>query len=189
MSVALAGDHVETLQRIPMSYEEYQALPEHPRAEWVDGIVVFMSPLGARPEHQQAARRLANLIEDALAGLEVIESVGIALPRNRERLPDVAAFGAPVRTELPVVETPILVAEVLSPSTRREDLIRKGPEYAEAGIAQYWVVDLDARTIEVQENVDGRWELLATIDDGNPTADVQVGEHGTVTVDLAAVLR
>lgn len=180
---------METLQRIPMSYEEYQALPEHPRAEWVDGVVVFMSPLGARPAHQRAARRLAELIEDALPELDVIESVGIALPRNRERLPDVVAFAEVPRTELPIVETPILVAEVLSRSTRREDLLRKAPEYGEAGISQYWVVDIDARTIEVQANVAGRWELLVVVDDANPSADVVVGEHGIVTVDLVAVLR
>ncbi len=188
MSVALVGDPVETLLRVPMSYEEYQALPEHPRAEWVDGIVV-MSPAGPRPAHQHAARRLANLLDDALPDLEVIEGVSVALPRNRERLPDVAVFGEGRRTELPIVETPVLVVEVLSASTRREDLLRKGPEYAEAGISQYWVVDLDARTIEVQRNVDGRWQLLVVVDDAGPVAGVPVGKHGTVTIDLGAVLR
>lgn len=187
MSVARAGEVVEALQRIPMSYADYQALPEHPRAEWVDGVVV-MSPWGPRPEHQRVSRRLANVLEDAL-GLDVLESISIALPRNRERLPDVVAFAEPPHTELPVVETPVLVIEVLSPSTRSEDLLRKAPEYAEAGIGQYWVVDTDDRTIEVLENVDGRWELVVVIDQRHPTAEVPVRDHGTVRVDLETVLR
>ena len=77
---------------------------------------------------------------------------------------DVVVFEAMPRTELPIVETPIVVVEVLSPSTQSEDLLRKGPEYAEAGIAQYWFVDVDARAIEVHENVEGRWESVAVID-------------------------
>ncbi len=51
------------------------------------------------------------------------------------------------------------------------------------------MVDVDARRVEVQENVEGRWELLVTVDGARPTATVQVGDHGTVRLDLAAVLR
>ncbi len=188
MSAEPVGELVETLLRIPMSYEDYQALPEHPRAEWVDGVVV-MSPTGARWSHQVASRRLANLLEEALPGCRVGEAASITLPRNRERLPDVIVFDAEPPDEIPIRKTPILVAEVLSPSTRREDLLRKGPEYAEAGISQYWVVDVDARTIEVQENVEGRWALVATIDHASPVVDVRVGGHGVATVNLAAILR
>ncbi len=187
MSVAPVGDHVETLLRIPMSYEDYRALPDHTRAEWVDGVAV-MSPTGPRRRHQRAARRLANLLEEALPGCCVDEAFSVALPRNRERLPDVVVFDVEPVDEVPIRQTPVLVAEVLSPSTQGEDLLRKAPEYAEAGIGQYWVVDIDARIIEVQANVDGRWELLATVDGASPTADVPVGDHGVVHVELPAIL-
>ncbi|WP_158296668.1 Uma2 family endonuclease [Nocardioides albidus] len=179
---------MESLLRIPMSYEDYQALPEHPRAEWVDGLVV-MSPAGPRRSHQRAARRVANLLELALPGCCVDEAVSIALPRNRERLPDVAVFDHEPPDDVPIRQTPVLVVEVLSPSTASEDLLRKGPEYAEAGIGQFWVVNIDARTVEVQANVDGWWESLVVIDAAHPAADVQVGDHGVVSVDLAAVLH
>ncbi|WGX95556.1 Uma2 family endonuclease [Nocardioides sp. L-11A] len=186
MSVAIAGDHVETLLRVPMSYEEYLRLPSHPRHEWVDGLVV-MAPAPSGP-HQQAARRLANLLEESLSACYVTEAAGVRLPRDRERIPDVLVF-ATEPASWPAERAPVAVVEVLSPSTRGEDLLRKAPEYAEAGIAQYWVVDIDARIIEVQVNVEGRWELLATVDGAHPTADVPVGDHGTVPLDLAAVLR
>jgi len=55
------------------------------------------------------------------------------------RVPDVLVFRERVDDTL-VTETPLLVVEVLSPSTRSEDTIRKAPEYAGAG--QFWVVDL-----------------------------------------------
>lgn len=190
MSVARAGEVVEALQRTPMSYEDYQTLPEHPRAEWVDGIVV-MSPQTPSYAHQQASRRLANLLEVALPSLAAVLAIDIRLPRNRERIPDVVVVrDEPTSLPIDAVDhPPVLVVEVLSPSTRSEDLLRKAPEYAEAGIGQYWVVDTDDRTIEVLENVDGRWELVVVIDQRHPTAEVPVGDHGTVRVDLETVLR
>jgi Uma2 family endonuclease len=87
-----------------------------------------------------------------------------------------------------VEDTPILVLEVLSPSTRAEDLLRKGPEYAGAGVGQFWVVDPDARSIEVFDNVDGSWEPLLRLDDQQPTGEVAVGDHGVVPLDLVAIL-
>lgn len=44
---------------------------------------------------------------------------------------------------------PILVVEVISPSSRRRDYGRKRALYLEKGIAEYWIVDGDAQTIMV----------------------------------------
>lgn len=182
------------LQYIPMSYEEYLALPEQPRTEWVDGVVVMMAATPV-PPHQRAARRLANRLELDLPQLWVECGLTVVLPRNRERVPDIVALAhrpGPDPSELTrgwqIQLCPVLVAEVLSPSTRREDLIRKSVEYAERGISQYWVVDPEARTIEVLANGEGIWDVLAVIDNERPSAEVGVGEWGTVTVELAGIL-
>jgi Uma2 family endonuclease len=44
---------------------------------------------------------------------------------------------------------PILVVEVLSPSSRRRDFGPKRELYLDTGIAEYWIVDLTARCIHV----------------------------------------
>ena len=44
---------------------------------------------------------------------------------------------------------PILVVEVVSPSTRRRDFGQKREVYVENGIPEYWIVDGVARTITV----------------------------------------
>lgn len=44
---------------------------------------------------------------------------------------------------------PILVVEVLSDSTRRRDLRQKRDFYLDAGVAEYWVLDPEARTAHV----------------------------------------
>lgn len=43
--------------------------------------------------------------------------------------------------------TPILVVEILSPSTRRRDQLQKRSFYMDAGVAEYWTIDEERRTI------------------------------------------
>jgi len=43
----------------------------------------------------------------------------------------------------------LLVAEVLSPSTARADRFVKRRRYQEAGVPVYWIIDADARQVEV----------------------------------------
>lgn len=43
--------------------------------------------------------------------------------------------------------TPILVVEIFSPSTRRRDQVQKRSLYMDAGVAEYWMVDEERRTI------------------------------------------
>ena len=47
------------------------------------------------------------------------------------------------------MRTLLLAVEVLSPSSKRADRFTKRRVYQEAGVATYWVVDLEARAIEV----------------------------------------
>ncbi len=44
---------------------------------------------------------------------------------------------------------PFLVVEVLSPFTKRRDLVPKRSLYLDAGVAEYWIVDPDRRVIRV----------------------------------------
>jgi Uma2 family endonuclease len=55
---------------------------------------------------------------------------------------------------------PILVVEVLSPSTALNDRNRKRVRYQQSGVGEYWIVDLDARLIERWRPEDERPEIL-----------------------------
>ncbi len=175
----------ESVRRVPMSWEEYLALPERPRVEWADGVGVMIPQPSV--EHQWVSRQLANVLEQHLPRLFVIEAYNQRLGSGRVRIPDIGGFA--VRpTGVFVDDLPELVVEILSPSTRSEDLLRKAPEYAEAGIGQFWMVDLEARWLEVSGNVEGRWELLASFDARDPTGEVEVPGHGAVVIRLDEVL-
>lgn len=172
-------------QRLRMSYAEWWEMPDHPKAEWVDGEVV-VSP--ATAGHMDASFRLTALLRAALPDLFVILEVGLQLPGNRVRVPDVMALEREPESVL-VEDMPVLVAEVLSPSTRNEDLIRKSQEYLTAGISQFWAVDPEARAIDVLVNDELRiWEPLALLTSQSPNANIEVGSYGTVALDLREIL-
>ena len=56
--------------------------------------------------------------------------------------------------------TPILVVEILSPWSRPRDNEHKRAFYLEAGVAEYWMVDSDERSIRVVRPE--REDVLAT---------------------------
>lgn len=176
----------EPLRRVRMSWEEFLELPEWPRAEWVDGEVVM---LVAPPvfDHGIAQAQLTALLVPLFPQAYVVPEVFLALPRNRVRLPDLMLVA-----ERPadgwVRSAPLLVVEVLSPSTRSEDTIRKSMEYAAGGAEQYWVVDPELRAVDLWRNVAGEWALLARVDDDHPTAEVELAGVA-VPIDLAQILR
>lgn len=129
---------------------------------------------------------LIFVVKAHLRGVRVTSDAGLRMSRSL-RGPDVMVVDHRL-AEKWVTDPPVLVAEVLSRSTRAEDLLRKSREYAEAGVGQYWTVDPDARLIEVSELEDGEWRLLVRVDEALPSAEVRVGEYGVVPLDLADVL-
>ena len=86
-------------------------------------------------------------------------------------------------------ETPLVVVEVLSRSTRTEDLLRKSVEYQRAGVGQYWILDRDAGTLTALIRGDDGWELGLELDAASPRGQIGVGEHGSVALDLEWLLR
>jgi Uma2 family endonuclease len=179
-------DHEERLVRRRMSLEDYLALPEG-RVEWVEGEAIFMNT-SPRARHQRIAFGLAMRIEDA-TGLFCVEAVGFwTRPDRKSRIPDVLATAEPFDGPW-APTTPVLCVEVLSPSTRSEDLVRKSHEYAAAGVEQYWVVDPATSELRVYVNTGDGWDEQAVLDAGRPKATIEIAGHGEVEVDLEWLLN
>jgi Uma2 family endonuclease len=174
-----------SLDRRRMSFEDFNALPEGVRAEYVDGVAIVNPP--SSPPHNEISARLLILLRATLSGLHVGFELGVDLGGRRLRIPDLVVVDR-LEEALWTKQVPKLVVEVLSPSTRTEDMLRKVQDYQVAGIGQYWIVDRDERRLIVMVNNGDGWDFMLELTDESPTGEVAVGEFGTVELDLAALL-
>ena len=136
----------------PLTRADLADLPDDGRRyELIDGTLI-VSPGPALP-HQDAVGNLFLLLRAACpAHLKVVLApFAVALADDTEVQPDllVAPREQFTRTELP--GGPLLAVEVLSPSTRRVDLLLKRDRLQSAEVASYWLVDPDEPSVTVLE--------------------------------------
>jgi len=144
----------DTLTPVYWTADMARRLPEDGnRYEVVYGeLLVTPAP---RPWHQQLVSRihvaLANYLQLHRAGVVLTSPADISWGEDVLVQPDV--FVVPVdqlkQLEWSAVRDLLLVVEVLSPSTPRHDRFTKRRRYQEAGVPLYWIVDGDARQVEV----------------------------------------
>ena len=134
---------LDALDRLPDDGNRYELL---------DGEL-FVTPAPS-PAHESLANELRVLIEPYVRrhGLgKVFVPRAVLRASGSEVEPDLMV--RPVPAVLPKqwdqMPVPLLVAEVLSPTTRRRDLAPKRAFYRRCGVATYWCIDGDARTIRV----------------------------------------
>lgn len=151
--------------RLPTTVDEYFALPEDGSLhdELLEGMYVVSPEPTVR--HQRAAMALGRLLLPAVAerrDLELFSVPGnIVLGSRTVVEPDLFVIPRPSSdVHWRDVELPLLVVEILSPSTAQHDRWTKRRLYQLAGIPQYWIVDLDARLIERWQPEDDRPEIL-----------------------------
>ena len=174
------------------TYADLLALPSHVVGELVDGEL-HVAPRPA-PRHADATAGLIAEIRPKYRGrrggpggwwilvepeshldADVLVPDLAAWRRDRlPTLPDTAFFTLPS----------VWVCEVLSPSTRRLDRLKKLPIYARAGVRHCWLVDPEQRTLEVLRLEAGRWVILASHAD---STIVQAEPFDAEAIDLSAL--
>ena len=128
-----------------------EAAPAGVRYEAVGGRAVMMA--APSHAHQVALFRLAMVLQASLPdGLVMVGApvdwVLWQVPTLTVRQPDLVVFTHDQYGRQPLTSPPVLVLEVLSPTTRAVDLVDKRSEYARAGAEHYWVLDVGVPSIE-----------------------------------------
>ena len=120
------------------------------RVELIRGEIVEMSPTG--PRHSAFVDNLNRLLARRLPDDAIVRVQGpVALADDTEPQPDLAVLrvrDVPYKDRDAWPEDALLVIEVAETSLAYDRSIKRRL-YAEAGIAEYWVVDCAAETIEV----------------------------------------
>jgi Uma2 family endonuclease len=157
-----------------LTWDEFLDLPYETRnASLIDGEVVVNSPIA---QHELVVRNLNLLFMHWLQGGpdrgEVCTQQPIKITDHRGYQPDFAWYSADACSDLdePLVldGLPQLVVEVLSPSTRRFDMVRKRADYERIGIGEVWFVELDERKVllcQRTQDADGFVDVERTLDD------------------------
>ena len=137
--------------------EDYYALPDERRVELIDGVIYDMSAPSSI--HQLIGTEIWERLKDYIK-----EKKGTCIP-----------FAAPLDVQLDcddrtmlqpdvmvvcdrskiirrcIYGAPDFIAEILSPSTRKKDIMIKLKKYIEAGVAEYWIVDPDKKKVVVYD--------------------------------------
>jgi len=127
---------------------DYMALPEGFPAELIAGELV-KSPAPTW-SHQRIVGRLhlalCSLVDPDRVALSPID---VFVDDLNVLQPDLAVAPEPVPADAPDIGIPMLVIEVLSPSTARRDREVKSAIYLDAGVREVVLVDPRARAVEI----------------------------------------
>lgn len=170
--------------------DRLHALPDDGnRYEIIDGeLLVTPAPSF---DHQSVVVRLveriaAYLSRNRVGFVRIAPGDVILGPRTLVQpdvfvVPPVAGRRPSSWDEAPV---PILAVEIVSPASARADRVRKRELYRRSGVAEYWIVDPEARVIERWRPDDLRPEILA-----DRIAWAPAGAAEPMTVELTEFWR
>lgn len=175
----------------PPTRADLDALPANMKGEIIEGVLYAMTK--ARSPHQVVSTRLSADLMNPFergrggpGGWWIISEPGIELANTPEIVPDIAGWRKERMLELPrdtsILTVPDWVCEILSPTTRRHNLLIKMPYYAKVGVKHLWMVDLDARALMVYRL--GRdWERVASYGD---ETEARIEPFDAVPLDVSS---
>ena len=182
---------VDPVRKLP-TLADLDALGPGIKGEIIEGVLYTMTR--PRGRHQRTARVVGSRVGDPFddgkngpGGWWILPEPGIELPDTPEISPDVAGWRRDrmpeIPSDAPIRLVPDWVCEILSPSTRRHDLLVKKPYYAKVGVPFHWLVDLEARTLTAYRLASGLWVELGVFGDER---EARIEPFDSVPLDIAS---
>lgn len=139
----------------PITWAEYIQLPDDDRRELIDGVLVDPDDPWMKPDdppwlHPWAVGEILlalKLWARAHGGVVMPWGHPVPAPDGRRLVPDVQLVRQPSCVRSGDGPTDLAV-EVISPVSGRRDRVTKFNGYAAIGVAEYWLVDPQARLLE-----------------------------------------
>jgi len=178
----------------PFSVAEYHRmvdagiLAEDDRVELLEGVIVLMSP--QNDPHAQAVEVLnETLVSQVMGRYRVRPQLPLTIGDRSQPEPDLAVVPIP-EPGTPALNrrAALLVIEVSGDSLRKDRLV-KARIYARAGIPEYWIVNLDDRSVEVLRDPDpeaGAYRASSRASPGEELRSAAVADVSVKVADLFA---
>jgi Uma2 family endonuclease len=155
-------------------HEFYEMIGEDDKAEFINGEVVFHSPVVK--EHNDATKLLFKLIDTYVSlhqlGYVGIEKILTKFTRN-DYEPDICFFGNEKAKDFKkgqmIFPVPDFVVEVLSNSKKalKRDKEIKYEDYELHGVKEYWMIDPHQETVEQYLLKQGKYQLILKAAEGS----------------------
>lgn len=155
------------------------------RVELIDGEIIQMSPISS-PHWKSVILTGAALRSIFGDGFTVAEQNAFDGGPRSEPQPDVAVYEGGVRDFQAIPSHALLIVEV-SLTTLRFDQTRKARLYAAAGVADYWIVNLADRVLEVRRQPSvktGSYAEIRTLDADASLSPLAAPEASIAVADL-----
>ena len=172
----------EVIPRLKFNRAQYHAIVQldifgDRRLELLNGdITVVTMP---DPIHEWLIRQLVKYFQNVLGELAIVDKAyPIALNDDNEPLPDIVILRNvehEYKSQHPTPNDVYLLIEIANSHPER-DLTGKRPIYAQAGIQEYWVFDLQKQELRVFRDIeDGDYQIDVVWEQDNIT--IQVSEE------------
>lgn len=171
--------HYTTKKQGEFTLEDYYAIPDEQRVELIDGVIYDMGAPSVI--HQLIIPAVFSVLHSYIRTnkggcIPMMAPTDVRLDCDNRTMvqPDILIVCDRSKlTKLYIEGAPDFVIEVLSPSTRRKDLLLKAHKYQNAGVREYWLIDPDKKRIITyifQGDDDDIFPVIYTFEDKVPVA-------------------
>lgn len=178
------------VSKVPTTADELEVIPEDGnRYEIIDGVL-FVTPAPSTLHQRTLLEFVERLRPYSKAlGLELLVApIDVRASSSTQVQPDILVlprfFEGRCATRWEQMSRLLLAVEILSPSTKRLDRVVKRKLYLEQGVREYWIVDIESRSV-------GVW--TAEYETARVTRDTftwkPLADHDALAVDLVALFN
>mgnify|MGYP000816807418 CR=1 FL=1 len=168
--------------------DDYWNLPEGERAELINGQFYAMAPPSRI--HQELVMELSATLRDYIkshgGNCKVYPSpfaVNLDAEDNNWVEPDISIICDKSKlTDRGCSGAPDLIVEIVSPSSRKMDYVWKAGLYMDAGVREYWIVDIAKNRITVYN-----FNHDYSIEEYSFTDTVKAGIYEDLSIDFSEI--
>ena len=164
--------------------------------EIIGGEKVYMAP-APNISHGIIVVRICSAFVDYieknnLDAFALADNADVYLADGSHFRPDVSVIirkPSAINKEKHIEGAPDLVVEVLSESTKKNDVGKKKDDYEKYGVKEYWIVDPENRSVRVYHNVEGKFTASDEYKINSDKTEIKVSIFEDLVVDIRNIFK